>query len=68
MQSHYSINVAQASEKEPTRFMHYLKITLDAYSEAHARTLLADVKTRFPETERFKVDMTYWQGRGYPVE
>ncbi len=58
MQSHYKINVSKNGQHYFATAPHSL------VDEKPAMAAFADFVKRFPESEGFKVDCTYWEGRG----
>lgn len=72
MESHYVLNIA-VLQKSPfdgvMRYAHYARVRLphSKADESGAIYTANEFKHRFPEPD-FKLDLTYWQGTGYPVE
>lgn len=61
MQSHYEINVSLngkhffATDERSTR------------DEAPTKKLVEEFRTRFPESEGFKIDVTHWKAGGTKI-
>jgi hypothetical protein len=58
MQSHYEINVALNNRHL------FATAPRSALSKETAEMLIKEMRSRFPESEGFKVTCTHWQGVG----
>lgn len=60
MQSHYRINVSQKGN-------HLFNTGDTIVTKQHAQAVFSLFKMSFPEKESYKIDCTYWETKGYPV-
>lgn len=65
MQSHYNINIAKqwAEDEFGKRFRHFAEVTLDC-AKVTAYERWYEFQRRFPESEGWRVEMTYWSFEG----
>lgn len=70
MRDGYHINVSKMWTSASGNLVasHYLHVELGNCANYWALQVLDDLRTRFPEAENFKCDMTLWQSRGVTVD
>lgn len=74
MQSHYLVNIAREIEANKGKpfgpyFTHFASVRLPHMkaNEAQAIADTLEIARRFPSSEGWKIELTYWEGRGYNV-
>lgn len=68
MQSHFSINVAKvlSTDQFGSRYMHLFQTAPNSIvTKQKAYDTLTLMQEKFPESEGYKVEMTYWECTGY---
>ena len=69
MESHYVLNIAR-QWRPGEHFFHFAKVRLP-HSKANEKDAIRDAldfAKRFPKSEGFKLELTYWQGTGHNVQ
>lgn len=73
MQSHYIVNIARAAKVRPNewpRHEHFAAVRLPHMkaNEAKAIADTLEIAKRFPSSEGWKIELTYWEGIGHGVK
>jgi hypothetical protein len=69
MESHYILNIARQTMRAGQPFEHFARVRLpqSKAQEAEAIADTLEIARRFPSSEGWKIELTYWEGRGYNV-